>query len=165
MLAVAAIVLAEGVKGFLEDPAYLLGLPLVVLGALGLLIVISPDRSIAMITGTLNTMGLLVGLRAAPIDSEVSHEGHPSPLEYVRVGLILGIITAVEVVLYYVDAAYGLILVLLLALSGMKFVIVALWFMHLKFDNRLLSMLFSGGMALIIALFFVVLATLGANLV
>jgi hypothetical protein len=37
--------------------------------------------------------------------------------------------------------------------------------MHLRFDNRLLSILFSGGLALVMALFIVVLATLGSNLV
>jgi len=53
----------------------------------------------------------------------------------------------------------------LLALSAMKFVLVALWFMHLRFDTRLFSILFGGGLALIVALIMVVLATLGSNLI
>ena len=37
-----APVLAGGVKGFLEDPELLLGVPLLVLGILGLLLVLTP---------------------------------------------------------------------------------------------------------------------------
>jgi hypothetical protein len=36
--------------------------------------------------------------------------------------------------------------------------------MHLRFDNRLFSTLFTGGLMLVAAIFIVVLATLGASL-
>ncbi len=74
-------------------------------------------------------------------------------------------ITAVEVAIYYVDMADGLLLAILLVLSAAKFVLVALWFMHLRFDNKMLSVMFSAGMVLVAALFVIVLSTLGANLV
>ncbi len=41
MLALAVLMLAGGAKGFLEDPAYLIGIPLLALGAIGVLIVFS----------------------------------------------------------------------------------------------------------------------------
>ena len=99
-------------------------------------------------------------------DADGAHEEtHPSALEYVQIGVILAIITAVEVALYYVELAQGVLAGLLLALSALKFVVVALWFMHLRFDNQLFTMLFAGGIALAVALLAVVLATLGASLV
>jgi hypothetical protein len=40
-----------------------------------------------------------------------------------------------------------------------------MWFMHLRFDNRLFSTFFVGGLMLVATLFVVVLATLGGKLV
>lgn len=91
---------------------------------------------------------------------------HPSPETYIKVGLFLAVITAIEVALYYIPGfADGALLGILLALSGLKFVVVALWFMHLRFDSRLFSTLFTGGMVLVVMLMFVLLSTLGASLV
>ncbi len=166
MLESTALVLAGGVKGFLENSAYVLGLPLVVLGVIGVLIALSPleirwpERQ--------ETQAAEAEVELAPgaeVEVAPGAEGHPTPVVYVQVGLILAVVTAVEVVAYYVDLAQGALLGILLALSGMKFAMVALWFMHLRFDSRLFSALFTGGLALVAALFFVVLATLGANLV
>lgn len=90
---------------------------------------------------------------------------HPGPLEYVQIGLALAIVTAVEVAAYYIDALEGVLVPILLVLSALKFSLVALWFMHLRFDNRLFSTFFVGGLALALAIFVVVLASLGAGLV
>lgn len=101
-----------------------------------------------------------------PPEREVAHEerGHPGPLEYARVGVILAVVTAVEVALFYADFAQWLLIVLLVILSALKFGLVALWFMHLRFDAPLFSWTFVGGLALASALFVVVLATLGGGL-
>jgi len=90
---------------------------------------------------------------------------HPGPLEYAQIGVALFVITAVEVAVYYIDALEGVLIPVLLLLSGLKFSLVALWFMHLRFDNRLFSLFFVGGLALAFAIFMVVLASLGAGLV
>ena len=37
---------------------------------------------------------------------------------------------------------------ILLVLSTIKFAMVVMWFMHLKFDNKLFSVLFIGGLVL-----------------
>ncbi|HWQ28840.1 MAG TPA: cytochrome C oxidase subunit IV family protein [Dehalococcoidia bacterium] len=90
---------------------------------------------------------------------------HPTPLDYVRVGLALAVVTLIEVGVYYVDAIRHYLAPILIALSALKFSLVVLWFMHLRFDSRLFSTMFVGGLALALAVFAVVLATLGASLV
>ena len=90
---------------------------------------------------------------------------HPGPAEYVKIGLLLAVVTAVEVAVYYIDALADVLVPILVVLSALKFALVVLWFMHLKFDNRMFSTFFVGGLMLVAALFVVVLATLGGKLV
>lgn len=97
--------------------------------------------------------------QAAPYE-----QAHPGPMEYLRIGLILAVITAVEVAVYYVDELSDVLVPILVVLSAAKFSLVVLWFMHLKFDARLFSWMFVGGILLAAALFVVVLATLGSGL-
>jgi len=62
-------------------------------------------------------------------------------------------LTAVEVLLAYVNASPALMLAALLGLSGLKAVAIIAWFMHLKFEHRLLRwVLFSPLLVLILAL-------------
>ena len=68
------------------------------------------------------------------------------------------VVTAIEVGLFYVDLAKGLMITLLIALSVVKFALVAMFFMHLKFDHRLFTGLFGGGIVVAIVAFSVVLA-------
>ena len=90
---------------------------------------------------------------------------HPGPAEYAKIGLALAIITAIEVAVYYLDVTQGVLVGVLVVLSAIKFSLVALWFMHLRFDSRVFSTLFVGGLALALAIFIVALATLGAGLI
>jgi cytochrome c oxidase subunit 4 len=81
-----------------------------------------------------------------------AHEhAHPTPGVYAKVGFILFVLTALEVALY--EITYGtsagvmgdltsIFVPLLLALSAAKFSLVAMFYMHLKQDPRLLSGLF-----------------------
>ena len=87
---------------------------------------------------------------------------HPGPREYVKVAIVLAVVTAAEVGLYYVTGLSDTILVvLLLALMVAKFVGVALYFMHLKFDNPMFSRFFIVGLILAMTVFAVVLVTFG----
>ena len=162
MLELAPVVLAEGLKGLLQNSGVLLGLPLVALGVIGILIVLAP-------VGYERTPQPQAAAAEAEAEAEAEavtiEGGHPSPEQYIAVGLILAAITAVEVGFYYVDLAQGALVGILLALSALKFVMVGLWFMHLRFDSRIFSMLFTGGLVLATGLFIVVLASLGASLV
>lgn len=77
---------------------------------------------------------------------------------YVRIAAILGIITGLEVSTYYVD--FGpLFLPALLIMMAIKFVMVVSYFMHLKFDNKIFSMMFYAGLILAIGVYYAALAT------
>jgi cytochrome c oxidase subunit IV len=86
---------------------------------------------------------------------ELSH--HPEPRQYVVVAVILAIVTAAEVAIYYISALQDLIVPFLIAFALIKFILVALWFMHLRFDSRLFRRLFVTGILLAMAIFAVVL--------
>jgi cytochrome c oxidase subunit 4 len=150
----AALMLAEGdVTKFFENPAVLLGIPLVVLGVIGILLILSP-------LGFAGPRAPAEAVAAPPPTEE-----HFTPATYIRVGLILAVVTILEVGIYYVDMVHGALVGILVVLSFMKFALVVLWFMHLRYDNPLFSTLFTGGLLLVAALFVVVLTSLGASLV
>ena len=67
--------------------------------------------------------------------------------------------------MYYVDALEDVLIPILIVLSALKFSMVVMWFMHLKFDSPVFSWLLAGGLALIGLLLIVVLSTLGGGLV
>ena len=76
---------------------------------------------------------------------EVEH-AHPTWSTYWKVALILLIITIAEVWAYYIPAfvASRAFVPILLIISAMKFVIVVMFYMHLKYDHRLFRVLFTG---------------------
>ena len=82
---------------------------------------------------------------AAQHDAHAAHgdgHAHPSAKEYIAIAVILTIITVVEVAVFYVPSLHSLLPPILLTLSALKFAIVAMWYMHLKFDPRLYSWVF-----------------------
>ncbi|MCC6629726.1 MAG: cytochrome C oxidase subunit IV family protein [Chloroflexi bacterium] len=97
--------------------------------------------------------------------TEAGHEHHPGPAVYVMIGVILLILTVIEVGAYYVEALraipFGLVTVLL-TLMVIKFVLVVLFFMHLKFDNRLFAGLFTVPLLVATAILIALLALTGA---
>jgi cytochrome c oxidase subunit IV len=85
--------------------------------------------------------------------SAAEHEHtHPSSGVYVKIGIVLFVLTALEVGLY--EFTYGehagatghalqpFFVPLLLAMSAAKFALVAMFYMHLKQDHRLFSGVF-----------------------
>jgi cytochrome c oxidase subunit IV len=86
-------------------------------------------------------------------EPETSH-AHPTPRDYVNIAVVLGVLTALEVSTYFVD--FGTIAIpLLVVLMVIKFLLVAGWFMHLKFDTRVYSMLMYAGLAFALVLYIV----------
>ena len=67
---------------------------------------------------------------------------HPGAKEYLAIAVVLTVITAVEVAIFYVPAMKPVLVPSLLTLSAVKFTLVAMFYMHLKFDARLFSWLF-----------------------
>jgi cytochrome c oxidase subunit IV len=84
---------------------------------------------------------------------------HPTPRKYVWIAIILAIVTALEVAIYYVPALEGVLVPSLIAFALIKFIMVALYFMHLKFDSRLFRRFFVTGIVLALVIFTVVLVT------
>jgi cytochrome c oxidase subunit IV len=89
--------------------------------------------------------------------SHASHGGHPSAKEYVRIALILMALTGLEVWLSYSGLPHGLLITLLFVAAVIKFALVVLWFMHLKFDDRRYSRFFLMGLAGAFTLYLIVL--------
>ena len=94
-------------------------------------------------------------------DAHGDHGDHPSDAKYIRIALILGVVTAVEVGLYYTDFGVNLTNAMLLVLAVIKFAMVAAYFMHLKFDSRILRRLFVTGIVLALFCYIVVLLMFG----
>ena len=80
-------------------------------------------------------------------DAAAGHE-HTGPgwSVYWKVAVVLTIITVGEVWVYYIPAfvASRMFLPTLLTLSAVKFVIVVLFYMHLRYDSKLFRVLFTG---------------------
>jgi cytochrome c oxidase subunit 4 len=73
---------------------------------------------------------------------------HASTGTYLRVAAILVIVTLIEVGVFYVPAFQAVLVPLLLVLSALKFALVVMFYMHLKFDNRFFTFLFGGPLLL-----------------
>ena len=84
----------------------------------------------------------------------VVHTGHPTPMTYFKVAVTLSALTGMEVAVFYANwLGHGIIPVLVI-LSGVKFVLVAMFYMHLRYDAQLFTSLFVGGLALAFAVVF-----------
>ena len=92
-------------------------------------------------------------------DPTAPDHAHPTELAYIKVALILAVVTAIEVAIYYVPALEGALVPILLTLSLVKFALVVLWFMHLRFDSRIFRRLFVTGVILAILVYLIVLTT------
>ena len=89
--------------------------------------------------------------------SDAHRSGHPSAKEYVRIGVILGVLTALEVAASYTGVSGSILIPTLLILALIKFALVVLWFMHLKFDDRRYARFFVTGVAGAASLYLIVL--------
>ena len=77
------------------------------------------------------------------------HPAHPTPMTYLKIAAILAIVTFIEWAVFFPEQlADSVKLTVFSVLSVLKFALVAMFYMHLKFDERLFSMFFVGGLAL-----------------
>ncbi|MFM8998549.1 MAG: cytochrome C oxidase subunit IV family protein [Actinomycetota bacterium] len=90
-----------------------------------------------------------------------ARDSHPSPREYIRIALILAVVTALEVAVYYVPALEAFLVPLLFLFAIVKFALVVLWFMHLRFESRTYSRFLMLGIAGAVTLYVIVLLTFG----
>ena len=87
---------------------------------------------------------------------------HASAGTYVKVAAILTVVTALEYSALFIRRLTPILVPLLLTMSAAKFALVALFFMHLRYDSRVLWVVF-GGALLIATLLGVAIMTLNGQ--
>jgi caa(3)-type oxidase subunit IV len=87
---------------------------------------------------------------------ESSHGGgehaHASVATYVKIAIVLTALTALEFAVIYIRALTPILVPLLLVMSAGKFALVALFFMHLRYDRPILTTLFAAPLVIAIAI-------------
>jgi cytochrome c oxidase subunit 4 len=97
----------------------------------------------------------------AESDHEAHQHSHPSDATYIKVAVILFVITAAEVATYFInDPSTTLLVALLFPMMIVKFAIVCGAFMHLRFDNPLFRRVFVFGLVLAVAVYLIVLTSM-----
>ena len=95
-------------------------------------------------------------------DHEHQH-AHPPAKKYLGIAIILTIITVIEVAVFYIPSMHQFLPPILLTLSALKFALVAMFYMHLKFDHRLYSWVFVVPMCFATAVILAFLALFAAS--
>ena len=93
-----------------------------------------------------------------------AHE-HASVRTYVRVAVVLTLVTALEVGVTYIRLLTPIIVPLLLVMSAAKFALVVMYFMHLRYDPRPLSGVFVGPLLMATGLAVALMTLTGAFLI
>jgi caa(3)-type oxidase subunit IV len=91
-----------------------------------------------------------------PRETAHARERHPSAKEYIRIALILGVLTLLEIATSYQLSGAVQIVGLFVGMV-LKFALVVLWFMHLRFDDRRYARFFLMGLSGAATLYLVVL--------
>jgi len=106
-------------------------------------------------------------MTSAAVDTapdEHAHD-HPSDLQYVKIAIFLGLLTALEVSTYFWEDLPGIdkpastttLVAVLFPMMIVKFVTVAGYFMHLKYDNPIFKRIFIFGLLLAIIVYAIAL--------
>ena len=94
-----------------------------------------------------------------------AHAEHAGVGTYVKVAVILTLVTALEFAAIYIRALTPILVPLLLVMSAAKFALVVLFFMHLRYESRVLTFLFTGPLVIAIAIVVALTTLTGAFLV
>ena len=86
--------------------------------------------------------------------AEHEEHDHPGPMTYVVIAGVLTVLTALEVAVFYIPALRPAIVPILLTLTTGKFVLVVMFYMHLKMDSKIFTWVFVAPLAL--AMFLVI---------
>ncbi len=98
---------------------------------------------------------------AAHAPTPTVEHAHPGARQYITIALVLSAITAIEVFVYYLPAMRPVLPPILIALSAVKFALVVMFYMHLKFDHPIFTAMFIFGLATAIFTFVGFLALFG----
>jgi|Tabmets5t2r1_1033131.scaffolds.fasta_scaffold93145_2 cytochrome c oxidase subunit 4 len=92
---------------------------------------------------------------------EAHQHTHPSDWTYIKVALVLGVLTAIEVSTYYWEkASTGALVAVLFPLMIIKFGVVVAYFMHLRYDNPLFRRVFVFGLVLAVVVYLIALTAM-----
>ncbi len=82
-------------------------------------------------------------------------EHHPSDWEYIKIALLLGFLTALEVGMYFLEDSLNraALFIGLSILMVIKFVMVVAYFMHLKYDTPWFRYVFTSGLVLALGVY------------
>ena len=84
----------------------------------------------------------------------------PSDMYFVKTAIILAVVTGLETSTYWwPHSMHSVATPALLIMMTVKFFMIALVFMHLKFDNKLFSFMFYTGLVLAVGVYMVFLFT------
>ena len=94
----------------------------------------------------------------APDEHDEGHD-HPSDWAYVKIAVVLAVVTGLEVFTYFETVLdWGAFLVpSLIFMMIVKFYLVVTWFMHLRFDSKLFGRMFTAGLILAVGVYLVTL--------
>jgi cytochrome c oxidase subunit IV len=67
---------------------------------------------------------------------------HPGAATYVIIAAFLVVLTAMEITVFYIHALRPVLVPVLIVLGAAKFALVAMFYMHLKYDGWLLTGVF-----------------------
>ncbi len=95
----------------------------------------------------------------------MSESPHATVATYIKVAVILTLITALELGVIYIRRLAPVVVPLLLVMSAAKFALVVLFFMHLRYDGRALSALFLVPLVIAIGLGLALMTVYGGFLV
>src|SRR6266705_202168 len=76
-----------------------------------------------------------------------TEHAHPQAQQYIVIAAVLAAITAAEVTVYYLHAIRPVLPPILIVLSSVKFALVIMFYMHLKFDHPIFTGMFLFGLA------------------
>ena len=100
-------------------------------------------------------------LKPVGSDTQSGSSDHPTPKLYVQIAAVLLAITVLEVVIVIVEMPTMVLIPSLLILSTIKFGFVIGYYMHLKFDHKLFSTMFLGGLFLAIGVMVALIGLFG----
>lgn len=87
------------------------------------------------------------------------HDDHASDTLYIQIALGLAVLTGMEVAWPYIVDDGPILMWPLLIVMAIKFVIIAAFFMHLKFDSKILTRVFYSGLFLAVGVYIAALCT------
>ncbi len=145
-------------KAFFEDPAQLVGAPLLLIGGLGLLIAMVT----LMFSPSMPTAATAQGHAVPTVRRGVVQ---PTLETYAGIiGIILGL-TVIELLLFAFGIKYPVFIGILFGMTVLKIALVIMFFFHLKYDSRMFTTAFLSTFAIIAAAAVLIVSAIVGNMV